>query len=33
MRTETKQEFNRVRYSGEAGLVNCRPDGQDQVPC
>ena len=24
---------NRVRYSGEAGLVNCRLDGQDQVPC
>ena len=32
MRTETKTG-NRVRYSGEAGLVNCRPDGQDQVPC
>ena len=33
MRTETKQGMESCRYSGEAGLVNCRPDGQDQVPC
>ena len=32
MRTETKTG-NRVRYIGEVGIVNCRPDGQDQVPC